>query len=121
MNAADLQSPIAKGEDSRLQFKVNATNAESLASEMAAFANSDGGTILRNPILVSYGSAVGSEKSSEKIIRLVKDDPAISAAEIALRIGVTSRAVEKQLAALRKAGAVRRIGPDRGGRWEVSQ
>ena len=46
MNAADLKSLIAKGEDSRLQFKVDVTNAESLASEMAAFANSDGGMIL---------------------------------------------------------------------------
>jgi len=46
MKAVDLKLLIAKGEDSRLQFKVDVTNAESLASEMAAFANSDGGTIL---------------------------------------------------------------------------
>ena len=46
MTAADLQALIAKGEDSRLQFKVDVTNAESLASEMAAFSNSDGGMIL---------------------------------------------------------------------------
>jgi ATP-dependent DNA helicase RecG len=46
MTAADLQALIAKGEDSRLQFKADVTNAESLASEMAAFANSDGGAVL---------------------------------------------------------------------------
>jgi ATP-dependent DNA helicase RecG len=40
-----LQSQIALGEDSKRQFKVDVRNAESLAAEMAAFANS---------ILVSY-------------------------------------------------------------------
>ena len=33
------------GEDSRRQFKQDVTNADSLAAEMAAFANSEGGTI----------------------------------------------------------------------------
>ncbi len=36
---------IALGEDSIRQFKVDVRNAESLAAEMAAFANSNGGTI----------------------------------------------------------------------------
>lgn len=36
---------IAPGEDSTRQFKVDVRNVDSLASEMVAFANSDGGTI----------------------------------------------------------------------------
>ncbi len=36
---------IASGEDSTRQFKVDVRNVDSLASEMVAFANSDGGTI----------------------------------------------------------------------------
>jgi len=46
MKSGDLQEFIAGGEDSRKQFKLDVRNAESLASEMAAFANSEGGTIL---------------------------------------------------------------------------
>jgi len=46
MNPKDLQSQIALGEDSKRQFKADVRNAESLAAEMAAFANSEGGTIL---------------------------------------------------------------------------
>ncbi len=42
----DLRTIAAKGEDSATQFKADVTNAESLAAEMAAFANSEGGTIL---------------------------------------------------------------------------
>jgi ATP-dependent DNA helicase RecG len=45
MHAKDLLSQIALGEDSTRQFKADVKNAESLASEMAAFANTNGGTI----------------------------------------------------------------------------
>ena len=44
----NLNSPLAQialGEDSTRQFKADVKNAESLASEMAAFANTNGGTI----------------------------------------------------------------------------
>ena len=45
MNAKGLLSQIALGEDSSRQFKADVKNADSLASEMAAFANTNGGTI----------------------------------------------------------------------------
>lgn len=40
-----LLNQIARGEDSSRQFKQNITNLDSLAAEMAAFANADGGVI----------------------------------------------------------------------------
>ncbi len=61
----------------------------------------------------------GSEISSEKILSLLKTEPDLSAREIAQKIGITPRAVEKQIAKLRKAGRLRRIGPAKGGHWEV--
>jgi len=45
MNIQELQAQISLGEDSARQFKADVRNAESLASELAAFANSEGGTI----------------------------------------------------------------------------
>ena len=45
MTLPNLPAQIALGEDSSRQFKVDVRNAESLAAEMAAFANSAGGTI----------------------------------------------------------------------------
>ena len=45
MTLTELQAQIALGEDSHRQFKRDVTNADSLAAEMAAFANSEGGTI----------------------------------------------------------------------------
>ena len=46
MNAAELLTILARGEDSRHQFKRDATNADSIAAELAALANSGGGLIL---------------------------------------------------------------------------
>jgi len=45
MKRNDLFDMIALGEDSTRQFKADVRNADSLASEMAAFANADGGII----------------------------------------------------------------------------
>ncbi|MBW1938724.1 MAG: ATP-binding protein, partial [Deltaproteobacteria bacterium] len=45
MNMNELKKQISLGEDSRRQFKADVRNADSLAAEMAAFANSEGGVI----------------------------------------------------------------------------
>ncbi|MCU0666939.1 MAG: hypothetical protein MUF05_07590 [Candidatus Omnitrophica bacterium] len=34
-------------------------------------------------------------------------------------VGLSSRAVEKHLSKLKEKGVLRRIGPDKGGHWEV--
>ncbi|WP_095646851.1 HTH domain-containing protein [Pseudomonas indica] len=61
----------------------------------------------------------GSEKSSEKILALLRAEPWLSARALAERLGVTSRAVEKQIGRLRDQGRLRRIGPAKGGYWQV--
>ena len=45
METTELLEIVARGEDSRHQFKADATNALALASEIVAFANSGGGDI----------------------------------------------------------------------------
>jgi len=46
MEALEVLDIISKGEDSKHQFKENFSNANSLASEMVAFSNSEGGMIV---------------------------------------------------------------------------
>ena len=58
-------------------------------------------------------------KTAQKIIDLVISDPSISAEAMAYRIGVSSRAVEKQIAKLRAMGILTREGADFGGYWRV--
>jgi len=63
---ADLLHQLAKGEDSRRQFKRDVTNADALAAELAAFANSGGGTLYIG--VNDDGSVVGL--SAESVQRL---------------------------------------------------
>ncbi len=46
MEAIELIERVGRGEDSRTQFKLTVTNAESLAADIVAFANAKGGRIL---------------------------------------------------------------------------
>jgi len=61
----------------------------------------------------------GSEKDSEKILEIIKKNPAITAKELGNIIGISSRAVEKQIARLKKSGHLRRTGGRKTGHWEV--
>ena len=58
-------------------------------------------------------------KTAQKIIDFVISDPSISADAMAKRIGISSRAVEKQIAKLRAMGIMAREGADFGGYWRV--
>ena len=59
------------------------------------------------------------EKSREKILRLLSDNNTMTTAMLASEIGISSKAVEKHLANLKRDGLLERIGPDKGGHWEV--
>lgn len=65
------------------------------------------------------GSEKSSEKSSEKILTLLVENPSLSAKDLAEAVGMSSRAVEKQLAILKNKGRLKRIGPAKGGYWQV--
>ena len=60
-----------------------------------------------------------AQKSSQKIVDFMQGDPTITIADLARRLGVTDRAVKKQIEKLKALGRIRRIGPDKGGHWEV--
>ena len=74
----------------------------------------------------SEKTGFSSEKSSEKtdninlaILGLISDNNRASASDMAIQLGVSSRAVEKRIRILRENGVIRRVGPDRGGYWEI--
>ena len=60
-----------------------------------------------------------SEKSSEKVLNLIKNNPEITITSLAKQLGISTRAIEKQIAALKKRNRIKRIGPAKGGHWEV--
>ena len=72
------------------------------------------------PVNVSVKSSQkGSQKSSQKILETLRQNPNMSTTELAEQIGISRRAVAKHVAVLQSFGVLRRIGPDKGGHWEV--
>ena len=66
-------------------------------------------------------SGKSSGKTIDKILGFLSGKPAMTIPELAEALGMTSRGVEKQIAKLRRHGRLRRIGPARGGHWEVTK
>ena len=58
-------------------------------------------------------------KSSEQILVMISEKASITTEQMAARLGISTRAVEKHLSNLKAKGLLRRIGPDKGGHWEV--
>ncbi len=54
-----------------------------------------------------------------KILELIKQNPKITLEEIANVLGISKRAVEKQVKKLREANIIERIGSDRSGWWKI--
>lgn len=59
------------------------------------------------------------QKSSEMILVMISKSSTITTEQMAARLGISTRAVEKHLSNLKAKGLLRRIGPDKGGHWEV--
>ena len=60
-----------------------------------------------------------SQKTSQKIIDLIKEDPYISTSKMAEIIGVDRRNIARNIKKLQEQSVVRRVGPDKGGFWEI--
>lgn len=59
------------------------------------------------------------EKAVEKILSLIQANPVITQNELIDATGLTRRGVEWNLKKLKESGRIIRVGPDKGGRWEV--
>lgn len=61
----------------------------------------------------------GLVENQKKILILVAHNPYISKKAMSKEIGISTTAIDKNLIALKQKGLLRRIGPDKGGHWEV--
>ena len=74
--------------------------------------------IIGSGIGSGIGSEKSSEKSSEKIVKLIGENPKITIPELSKALGISTRAVEKQIANLRQAKMIDRVGSTRG-YWKI--
>ena len=68
-------------------------------------------------ILISSGKRV--EKSRDMIIRLLQENPSLSASVLAEKIGITQRIVEQHISKLKAEGILFRDRTDNGGCWVI--
>ena len=75
-----------------------------------------------------YSSAYGrlGDKLGDKlgenqqlILETLKSNPTISLSQLSKIIGISQTAIEKNIAKLKNKELLARIGPDKGGQWEV--
>lgn len=53
------------------------------------------------------------------MLKLIKGNPFINRDELGKKFGIHHSSVQRRLESLMKDGLIRRVGPDKGGRWEV--
>ena len=51
---------------------------------------------------------------------VLRDQPQLTFVGMVAALGITRSTIQKHIANLKAAGRLRRIGPDKGGHWEVS-
>ena len=74
----------------------------------------------KTPNRQNVGKDVGLEVGlAEKIMELISDNSEIKMSEIAEKLGVTTRTIEREIKKMREAGRVKRVGGKRYGHWEV--
>ena len=100
-----------KQESSVKTFGVNDNSSEKRFGEVSKSSERRFGEASDNPKNIN--------KTAQKIIDFVISDPSISAETMAYKIGISSRAVEKQIAKLRSMGILSREGADFGGYWRI--
>ena len=61
------------------------------------------------------------EKAVEKIQALIMANPQITQKKLMDRTGLTRRGVEWNLKKLKELGFLKRVGPDKGGHWEITK
>ena len=77
-------------------------------------------------VTVRKAGAKDTEKDTEKvtenqrkILSTITSDPQASQEQIARTVGINRANVAKNLKKLAEMGLVKRVGPDKGGHWEV--
>jgi ATP-dependent DNA helicase RecG len=65
------------------------------------------------------GLVDGLVESQQQIIRLVLENPKISKREMAKKVGISTTAIDKNIASLKEKKFLKRVGSDRTGHWEV--
>lgn len=61
----------------------------------------------------------GLVENQKRMLEMMKESPTISKEEMSHALGISTTAIDKNILTLKKKGLLKRVGPDKGGHWEV--
>ena len=67
------------------------------------------------------GKEKSKEKSKEKILEVLRNNPEVTTSDLIEITELSRSGVEKIIRQLKDSGKIRRVGPDKGGHWEVCE
>ena len=89
-----------------------------LSRDIASYEKSIGET---EPIMSAYPASAASGKTRDRVIELLRQNPKLSSTALAAEIGISAKGIQRHLASLKAEGIIRRIGPNRGGEWQITR
>ena len=98
------------GHDLWLEFHFSSAYLQAVNTTAGRETSTEAGT---------KSSVKTSVKTSVKILQAILENAEITIPDIADRVGITTRSVERNIRKLQEEKRLRRIGPDKGGHWEV--
>ena len=105
---------VVTTDEDRTFFRITIPCHEAAGNIISDIAKKDG-----SPISSLTSSQKSSQKSSQEIIELITQNPKITLSELANMLKMTRRGIDKNIKKLKEQGLIRRVGPDKGGHWEV--
>ena len=128
----EIQELLHSTETYRVERTTSTGDMDKFQEAICAFANDNGGKnggkvggdVVENIAGNITENIVDSivEKLSTtraKIVRIIWKNPNATAQSISKEINIASRNVQEHLRKLQEQGVIRRIGPDKGGHWEI--
>lgn len=114
-----IKALVATREDEDLSiFRrfMTETMIAHLSHDIGAYEESlgDNATLMPKTAILSI-----PHKTRDKVIELLRQNPKLSATALAAEIGISAKGIQRHLANLKAEGVLRRIGPDKGGEWQI--
>ena len=61
----------------------------------------------------------GGQKTRDVILDMIIQDAKVTSTQMAESLGINRSAVSKHLKKMQENGIIKRVGPDKGGHWEI--
>jgi ATP-dependent DNA helicase RecG len=117
----DSVRDIKNGGTTQKTTQKSSQNVAELIKQISEMTRNELVNILSDRVGSRLAEKVGRKlvENQLKILILVGEKPEISKRELAEILGISTTAIDKNIIKLKSLGVIRRVGPDRGGYWEV--